>query len=368
MKNTFAVTMTLLLALALGGSFAGYRIATTPHEATEAHKGGAESIGDPTVQDVKSESVPSAREAATQGSNDLSTAQGNVMEQDQGGGAKAGENGAVAAEGGQESGGASGDAGTTSNQNGSTTTGGGTTPTQTGSGTGNSGTGSGGTGRTGGGANDAGGGQTGGDQSGGTSGSGGTGSGGSGSGGTGGNSTGSGGSETDAGDAADSTTATGSTTDGGGAEGRDADGGDVERGGDEPDVVSPSSGGIEGTQVGQTGSSNTEKATASSPGISDSKAAEVASVLSGDTGEGQKKYVASCSGCHGGNGEGGAVGPALNGAKGPGTWDVAEFEAAVRQGHAPDRDLGAVMPRFTEKQLSDEDLTDIYAYLKTLRQ
>ena len=38
MKNTFAVTMTLLLALTIGGSLAGYRIATTPHhEAGAAH-------------------------------------------------------------------------------------------------------------------------------------------------------------------------------------------------------------------------------------------------------------------------------------------------------------------------------------------
>lgn len=33
MKNTFAVTMTLLLALVLGGSVIGYNIATRPHEA-----------------------------------------------------------------------------------------------------------------------------------------------------------------------------------------------------------------------------------------------------------------------------------------------------------------------------------------------
>ena len=39
MKNTFAVTMTLLLALTIGGSLAGYRIATTPHHAESAAHG-----------------------------------------------------------------------------------------------------------------------------------------------------------------------------------------------------------------------------------------------------------------------------------------------------------------------------------------
>lgn len=316
MKNTFAVTMTLLLALALGGSFAGYRIATTPHEATEAKKGGAESIGDPTTQDVKSESVPSAREAATQGSNDLSTAQGNVMEQDQAGGAKAGENGAVAADGGEDSGGAGADAGTTSNQNGGTTTDGGTKTTETGTGTG-----SGGTGSTGGSSGSASGGDTG--------------------------STG------------------GSTGQNSGPQTSAPENSSL-RGEGQPNVPSPTVQGSEETQLGQTGASNTEKATAASGGLSDSKAAEVSSALSGDTGEGQKKFVASCGGCHGAGGQGG-IGPALNAATGPGSWDIGQFEAAVRQGHAPDRELGAVMPRFTKEQLTDEDLTDIYAYLKTLR-
>lgn len=38
----------------------------------------------------------------------------------------------------------------------------------------------------------------------------------------------------------------------------------------------------------------------------------------------------------------------------------------MRQGHAPDRDLGAVMPRFTEEQLSDEDVLNIYTYLRSV--
>lgn len=50
MKNTFAVTMTLLLALTIGGSYAGYRIATTPrHEGSAAgHEKGGEKATDAT--------------------------------------------------------------------------------------------------------------------------------------------------------------------------------------------------------------------------------------------------------------------------------------------------------------------------------
>ncbi|MFD1730561.1 hypothetical protein ACFSC4_04900 [Deinococcus malanensis] len=39
MKNTFAVSMTLLLALTLGGSFAAFQRATTPHQAEAGHGG-----------------------------------------------------------------------------------------------------------------------------------------------------------------------------------------------------------------------------------------------------------------------------------------------------------------------------------------
>ncbi|WP_339095322.1 c-type cytochrome [Deinococcus sp. VB142] len=64
MKNTFAVTMTLLLALTIGGSIAGYRIATTPqHEASAAHgaKGGEE--GAATTHDATTTESPAAEEA-----------------------------------------------------------------------------------------------------------------------------------------------------------------------------------------------------------------------------------------------------------------------------------------------------------------
>lgn len=88
MKNTFAVSMTLLLALTLGGSIAGFRLATAPHEEKA-----------PTAeQGAISESAPSPNSAAT-GSAGPSTAQGDVVAENEGG-TQGGENGAVAGAGG----------------------------------------------------------------------------------------------------------------------------------------------------------------------------------------------------------------------------------------------------------------------------
>lgn len=129
--------------------------------------------------------------------------------------------------------------------------------------------------------------------------------------------------------------------------------------------ASPTVQGSQGTELGQTGATNTEKATAGNPAVSDSTAAAVASATAGDTAQGLKLFTANCAGCHGAQAQGG-VGPALNTATGPGSWMIAQFQAAVREGHAPDRELGPAMPRFTTAQISDEDLTDIYAYLKSL--
>ncbi|OLV16746.1 c-type cytochrome [Deinococcus marmoris] len=91
MKNTFAVTMTLLLALTLAGGVAGYRIATTPHEEKKAESA-----------IVPSEAAPSANVAAT-GAAGAPEALGNVK-QDQAGGTASGPNGAVALPGGAMSG------------------------------------------------------------------------------------------------------------------------------------------------------------------------------------------------------------------------------------------------------------------------
>jgi mono/diheme cytochrome c family protein len=313
MKNTFAVTMTLLLALTLGGSIAGYRLATAPN-AEEAAKGGAASIGDPTVQDVKSEDAPSAQSAAT-GAAGAPGAQGDVRP-DQLGGTNAGQNGAVIAPGGQE----------------------------------------------GGGAEEA--------------------------------------PDTEQGD-----------------EASEAQPSAV------PSPSAPESGGG-GTQVGQTGASNVERSSAANPTISDEKAAEISSALggaaqpdgeatapagqqsgaeqtptapatqqegqageptsaaqsggaaasgaapagtatAGDAAAGQTVYVSNCSGCHGANGQG-VVGPSLVTANGPKSWTLAQFTTTLREGRTPERELNATMPRFSEAQLSDAQVADLFAYIKTL--
>ncbi|SMB93914.1 c-type cytochrome [Deinococcus hopiensis] len=288
MKNTFAVTMTLLLALTLGGSLTGYRMATTPHEAEKAGaQGTAESASTPSGAGTSNVAV------GTKGDGVVSNQEAAV---------NAGESRPLAAPGGD---------GPNATMNGATVT------LQNKAGGPNAGvTGEvPQTGKVAGAATSA----------------------------PGGN----------------SDVAPGAQTDSGAEQSPGGVSGDK--------TQSPTSNDTDKTELGQTGASNTEKAAAGSPGMSDSKAAEVSSALSGDTAEGQKKFVATCSGCHGPDGKGG-IGPALNGDKGPGTWMIEQFQAAVRQGHAPDRELGAVMPRFTTEQLSDEDLTDIYAYLKTLRQ
>ncbi|CAM3052121.1 hypothetical protein DERA104750_11965 [Deinococcus radiodurans] len=47
-------------------------------------------------------------------------------------------------------------------------------------------------------------------------------------------------------------------------------------------------------------------------------------------------------------------------------WDDTQFTAALREGKAPDRELNTIMPRFTEAQLSAQQVADVHAYIKTL--
>ncbi|MFD1731647.1 c-type cytochrome [Deinococcus malanensis] len=83
----------------------------------------------------------------------------------------------------------------------------------------------------------------------------------------------------------------------------------------------------------------------------------------GNPGAGKTLFATSCGGCHGQNGEGG-IGPAMT--DDANKWTLAQFTAAVRQGKAPDRELGPNMPRFSEAQLSDADLASIHAYVTSL--
>jgi mono/diheme cytochrome c family protein len=62
-----------------------------------------------------------------------------------------------------------------------------------------------------------------------------------------------------------------------------------------------------------------------------------------------------CIGCHGANAEGG-VGPKLAGT----ALTLEEVQKVVRNGRA-----GTAMMAFGESQISDKELTDIYAWLKS---
>ncbi|GGR46996.1 c-type cytochrome [Deinococcus seoulensis] len=115
----------------------------------------------------------------------------------------------------------------------------------------------------------------------------------------------------------------------------------------------------EGTQAdstpgeeGATGQEPTETAAAAEP--------------QGDVAAGEKLYASSnCAACHGANGQG-QIGPSLVGADGPKNWTLAQFTTALREGKTPDRELGAVMPRFNETQLTDSDIANMQAFIKTL--
>lgn len=86
----------------------------------------------------------------------------------------------------------------------------------------------------------------------------------------------------------------------------------------------------------------------------------------GNASAGQTVFASNCAGCHGANAQGG-IGPSLVTADGPKSWTLAQFSAALRQGHAPDRELSTVMPRFSQAQISDAQIADLQAYLKTLQ-
>jgi len=71
---------------------------------------------------------------------------------------------------------------------------------------------------------------------------------------------------------------------------------------------------------------------------------------------GQRVFASKpCAGCHGANGQGG-VGPKIAGL----SLSYAEFSAVVRAGAPP-------MPAFTPAQVSDAELQQIYAYLRSLQ-
>lgn len=123
---------------------------------------------------------------------------------------------------------------------------------------------------------------------------------------------------------------------------------------------------------GQTDTTQTEKAasTAATQAVSATAAASAASsasaasvALAGDVAAGKGTYGASCAGCHGAAGAGG-MGPAMAASA---AWSTEDFALAVREGQVPSgSEMKSSMPRFTESQLSDADLTNVHSYLASL--
>ncbi len=237
MKNTFAVTITLLLALTLAGSVTGYRIATTPHEEKAAETSSqtstqeaAADASDAATAQVPPEQAPSANVAAT-GAAGAPGALGDVKP-DEAGGTTSGPNGAVARPGGQL-----------------------------------------------------------------------------------------------------------------GGEGAPAQNAEQAQA---------------GTPTDPDTRSNEQAATGNPPA-----ATAVAAEVQGDSSTGQELYAGNCAGCHGADG-GGGVGANLKLADGPKSWTQQQFHTVLREGKLPDgKELNNIMPRFSDSQLTDADIANIFAYVKT---
>lgn len=84
-------------------------------------------------------------------------------------------------------------------------------------------------------------------------------------------------------------------------------------------------------------------------------AAKAPAAAAGDPDNGKKIFASqNCGSCHGADAQGG-VGPLI----GPPPGTMAQFVVSVRQPTGQ-------MPAYSDKQVSDQELTDLYAYLKTM--
>lgn len=91
-------------------------------------------------------------------------------------------------------------------------------------------------------------------------------------------------------------------------------------------------------------------------------------VSEGDPKAGETVYQANCSGCHGTKANNGAVGPNLRTADGPNTWTLDQFKVLLRQGKTPTGEMvKSPMQQYSPEQLSDTDVANIKAYLKSLQ-
>ncbi len=95
-------------------------------------------------------------------------------------------------------------------------------------------------------------------------------------------------------------------------------------------------------------------------------AAPTPNAAEGNAEAGAAIYASNCAGCHGAQ-AGGGIGPSLVTDEGPKGWTLAQFTTVLRKGVLPEgRELSAVMPRFTDAQLSDAQVADLLAHIKTL--
>ena len=101
---------------------------------------------------------------------------------------------------------------------------------------------------------------------------------------------------------------------------------------------------------------------APTPGNTPADNAPAPSESAGVANAGKEFFAGNCAACHGAQGQG-AVGPSLQPTV---EWDDTQFTAALREGKAPDRELNTIIPRFTEAQLSAQQVADVHAYIKTL--
>lgn len=84
--------------------------------------------------------------------------------------------------------------------------------------------------------------------------------------------------------------------------------------------------------------------------------ASASSAVTGNAENGKKLYVTYfCWSCHGSNGRAGGTGPAIV----PSTRSGEDLIKYVRKPRGP-------MPPYTSKSISDKDLTDIAAFLRTV--
>ncbi|MFK7601241.1 c-type cytochrome [Deinococcus sp. SM5_A1] len=95
-------------------------------------------------------------------------------------------------------------------------------------------------------------------------------------------------------------------------------------------------------------------------------AAPTPNAAEGNAQAGTEIFAGNCAGCHGAGG-GGGIGANLLTSDGPKGWTLAQFTTTLREGKIPTgRELSAVMPRFSDAQLSDTQIADVLAHIKTL--